>query len=267
MITFLSRNILSKCALLLACMVIIYSQPVFAQKSFKERSWTTAFYANCKLPRSKDHGKSVSWVKIGKDRKVQFKLLPGQVGGCGTDDMVRHGAPFWERAELRQKDYMQLGRIHRISFQALFLEGFTGERETFFQIHGWNGACEAYPPLMMKFHNGRLRIDTLANVGEKAGQEWMSNEQGSHRTLQFRTIKIENIYNRPQQFDVVLDATGERSGLLSVSLNGMSVVEKAKIEYAPCAKPHVKFGIYRPGRGLAASRVLFDNLSIRQEAN
>jgi len=265
--TFPFRNTLSSLALSLICLVIVYEQPAFAQKSFKEKSWTTAFYANCKLPSSKNHGKSVSWVKIGKDRKVQFKLLPGQVGGCSTDDMARHSAPFWERAELRQKDHMRLGLIHRISFEALFLEGFTGERETFFQIHGWNGTCHAYPPLMMKFHNGRLRIDVLANVGEKAGQKWMSNEQGSHRSLQLRTIKIENLYNLPQQFDVVLDTTGERSGLLSIYLNGVGVVEKAKIEYAPCAKPHVKFGIYRPGKGSVTSRVLFDNLSIRQETN
>lgn len=239
--------------------------PAFAQSTFKDRDWSTSAYPNCKLPASQNREKPVSWVSIDGDRKLQVQLQPGQVGRCSTDNQARHGAAFWERAELRQKGYLKLGRVNKISFEAIFLEGFLGERETFFQIHGWTDGCPAYPPLMLMFDRGLLRIDALTNVKQSAGKVWLSKDQGKHRPVQKRSLRAQNLYGKPQRFEIVFDASGRQSGLLTIGVNGQPLVDRARIEYAPCAKPHVKFGIYRPGKGTAASRMLFDDLSIEQE--
>ena len=258
-------KLIPKLAFLISISLTVFAwTPALAQSSFKDRDWSTSAFANCKLPTSVNREKPVSWVGVNGDRKLLFQLQPGQVGRCSTDNRARHGAAFWERAELRQKGYLKLGKVNKISFEATFLEGFLGERETFFQIHGWNDGCPAYPPLMLSFDKGRLRVNALTGVKPNAGQVWLSKDQGQHRAVQERSFKVQSLYGRPQRFEVVFDASGSRSGLLTVNVNGQTLVDGARIEYAPCAKPHIKFGIYRPGKGTSASRLLFDDLSIRQ---
>ncbi len=116
-------------------------------------------------------------VRVSNDRKLAFTLHEGQTGGCSTDNMSRHGAPFWERAEYRQDGYLKLGRAYEISFSVIFQEGFSGKDETFFQIHGWNGECKAKPPLMVHMDKGRLKVWALRGVSADAGKVFISKSQ------------------------------------------------------------------------------------------
>lgn len=234
-------------------------------QTFKDKDWSTAAYANCGLPKKVGSQKAIGWTKVGSDRKLAFILSPGQVGTCSTDNRARHGAPYWERAEVKQKSLLSMGRLSRISFEATFLEGFVGRDEAFFQIHGWADKCPAYPPFMFKMDGGRLKIDVLRGVKGTAGQTWISSDQGSHRALRIPSVKVSSLYGKPQVFEVSFDTRRGSPGALSVSMNGKVLVSQAAVEFAPCAKPHFKIGIYRPGQGRARSALLIDDVKLTEQ--
>jgi hypothetical protein len=233
-----------------------------AQSSYKDRGWTTAMYANCGLPKKVGKAKPVSWVKVDGNKKLLFSLQKGQVGPCSTGAMKRHGAAFWERVELRQKGFLKSGKVNEIQFETTFLAGFIGEREKFFQIHGWADGCSAYPPLMMEMHKGNLVVKSLRGVKPNAGKEWLSSDQGSHRSVQSQRVSVHSLYGKPQKFRIIFDYRKKMRGSLDVYLNDLHLVRSAIIEYAPCAKPHIKFGIYRPGGVSGNSSIAFDDLKI-----
>lgn len=238
------------------------SLPVAAQ-NFKDRDWNTALYSNCGFPKAVEEKKNVKWVKVNSDQKLLFSLHPGQIGKCSTDNMARHSAPYWERAEIRQRGSMKIGEAYSIKFNATFLEGFDGRQETFFQIHGWNDNCRAYPPVMMHFSSGTLNIWALRGVKKNAGSEWLSSSQGSHQSVQTKSVRIESLRGKETPFEIIFDT--KNGGLLSVLVNGRYVVKSTKVEYSPCAKPHMKMGIYRPGgKGSKKSSILFDDVTINR---
>lgn len=247
--------------LLIGLTFTVLSGPALAQ-SFTDKDWTATAVSNCALPSANGAGPVVDWTMVQGDRKLAFRLSPGQVGGCSTDNQKRHNAPFWERAELRQKGYFASGQITEISFEATFLEGFTGSRETFFQIHGWADNCPAYPPLMMKFDRGVLRVDVLTGVRQSAGQSTRNRDKGRHRAASISRVRIASLYGRPQMFKLRFDARAQSPGTVSIDMNGRALLRDAPIEFASCARPHVKFGIYRPGKGVARSVVLFDDIRV-----
>jgi hypothetical protein len=176
--------------------------------------------------------------------------------------MARHRAPFWERAEVVQSGRLSFDVVNTIEFEATFLEGFTGERESFFQIHGWAQGCDASPPLMMKMHRGKLQIMALRGARSDATGV---TKRGSHRSVYWRTTRVEPLYGIAQKFRVVFDASGQNRGRLSVFLNDKKLVNNARIDYATCGAPHVKFGIYRPGDALGTSKILFDDVVITRQ--
>lgn len=211
-------------------------------KTFRDKDWNVTLKPSCALPKRD----SATFVKIGSERKLKVQLKPGQIGKCSTDNVVRHGAQYWERAEvISQIGNLRLGRTYEISFTVDFLSGFTSRRETFFQIHAWNGKCSAYPPLMMGFHNGKLEVKPLQNVGPKAGTVWISSENGGHVNSIRKSIKIQNLIGKTSEFRIIADI--RKRGSLTVFLNGQKIVDKAKMEVAACGKPYTKFGVYRPG--------------------
>lgn len=231
-----------------------------AGKSFKDKDWNVSAYDNCGLPVARGKDQSISWVKTEEDRKLRVVLRPGDKGKCSTDNQARHRAPYWERAELHQKGELKPGRVHHLSAEITVLQGFTGERETFFQIHGWNGKCHAYPPMMLMFDKGSLRVWALRGV---RGSGIEGSGRGQHKPVQQRNVTARAITGVPQKLDVVFDSR-TTPGKLSVSLNGQAVVSGATVEFAPCAKPHFKFGVYRPGgKGSQTSEVLFDKISVK----
>jgi hypothetical protein len=230
-----------------------------AGKSYKGKGWNVSAYDNCGLPVTRGDSKSISWVKTDAGRKLRVVLNPGDVGKCSTDNQARHRAPYWERAELHQKGELKPGRVHKLSAEFTLLRGFTGDRETFFQIHGWNGSCHAYPPMMMMFDRGSLRVWALRGV---SGSGIKGSGRGQHKPVQQRSISTASLIGKPQALEVVFD-NRSTPGKLSVSLNGQPVVSQARVDFAPCAKPHFKMGIYRPGgKGSKTSEILFDKVMV-----
>lgn len=232
-------------------------------QSFSDRDWSTGVTANCGLPRAVEGRKSAAWTRVSGDRKLVFTLHPGQVGTCSTDNMARHSAPFWERVEVRQRGYFDFKNPTRIEFEATFLSGFASARETFFQIHGWNDGCPAYPPLMMQVDRGVIQVRPLTNVRPTAGQEWISKDQGYHKSRQTTSVRVANIFGEPQKFQIEVTPFAPSKARLTVLINGRALVENTVMEYAPCAKPHFKFGLYRPGGSKAVSQIMFDDVKIK----
>ena len=241
-----------------AVLAMVLAVPAQAKgKTFKDRDWSVSVYDNCGLPVSSGPNKSVSWAKIGGDKKLRFVLRPGEVGKCSTDNKARHRAPFWERAEVHQKGVLKLGQAHRVEVEFTVLAGFKGDRETFFQIHGWNGNCHAYPSMMIMFDKGSLHVWALRGVDPNS-----SKGTGQLRSVQKRNVSVGSLTGKANRLTIDFDAR-TAPGRLSVSLNGAPFVVNAPIEFASCAKPHVKMGIYRPGgKGSGTSEVLFDDLTV-----
>jgi hypothetical protein len=132
-----------------ATVLALLTTPVVATaQTYTDTDWNTVFRESCGMPRPN----SIEQVTIGSDKKIRVTLQDGDIGKCSTDNQARHRAPYWERAELSQQNSFRPGQRYQISTEITLLEGFTGERETFFQIHGWAHDCQgAYPPVMMKF--------------------------------------------------------------------------------------------------------------------
>ena len=232
--------------------------PTVAQ-SFKDNDWTTAVFANCGLPNSKGGVPVVEWSRTGQDRKLSFTLQKGQVGTCFTDATARHSAPYWERAEVRQDGNLRLDAVNTISFEATFQSGFQGKRESFFQIHNWGQSCDAYPPLMLKFHRGALQVMALRGVKSTA-QRVM--RQGRHRNVVSNDFQVADHYGKPIRFRIVFETKEQGQGTMSLFANDIQLVKDARLDFAICAKPHIKFGIYRPGGTSDTSQVAFDDLVI-----
>lgn len=220
-------------------------------ETFRDRDWNTTLVTSCGMPQAS----SVQTVQRGGDRKLRVTLAPGDQGKCRTDGQKRHRAPYWERAELTADRRLPLGTHHRIRAEVTFEQGFLGEREAFFQIHGWARDCtSAYPPVMMKFEGGLLRVETLRRVAAMSS--------GRHRNTLRQRVDVRRLYG--QSLDLVLEFDSTtRPGKLSVSLDGTQIVSGAPVDYAACAKPYVKLGVYRPGgKGSATSIVVFDDIRI-----
>jgi len=101
--------------------------------TFKDKDWNTRFLSNCPLP----HRDSIRWIDDSS-----FTLSDKDKGGCPTDKIARHSAPYWERAELRQDGFLKKGEPYSIDTTLRFVEGFDGRRETFFQVHAYNKNCK-----------------------------------------------------------------------------------------------------------------------------
>ncbi len=238
--------------------LLMPSESMASGKRFKDRDWTVATIDNCGFPAPTGPNQSVSWVKLNEERMLQFTLREGERGKCPTDNKARNRAPYWERAEVRQDSKMKLGKVQKITFDAVFVEGFVGDRETFFQIHSWNNGCPAYPLVMMKSLNGRLAVLALHKVSGNG----LGDGRGQHREVQSTSLRIKSIYYQKLHFVLTMDTTSS-PGRLSVTMNGQTIVNNAATDFAPCAAPHVKLGVYRPGgKSSGTSTVLFDKLTV-----
>lgn len=112
---------------------------------------------------------------------------------------------------------------------------------------------------MFKMNGGKLKIDVLRGVKGTAGQTWISKDQGVHRAAHIPSVSVASLYGKAQVFEVVFYTTLVSPGALNVSMNGQVLLANAPIEFAPCAKPHFKIGIYRPGKGRQRSMLLIDD--------
>ncbi len=244
------------------CIATVSAATDAPAQTFQDDDWNTALFANCALPKhvSSETGaqsQSVLWAQSGDDRKLMFQVLPGDVGGCSSDSTPRDGAPFWERAELRQTGTLAQDRKHEIQFEASFIRGFIGKRETFFQIHGWSKACPSQPLMMMQFDWRQLTIRTLAaNPDTRTGVSYRLQHALEDRP------GIEDLNQSSNRFRVLLDPTGPVTRV-SVWMNGRVLLRKHPVDHSPCAELHTKFGIYRPGQqNPGASELLLDDVLV-----
>ena len=109
--------------------------------TYQDDDWNLEFYDNCGLPESS----SVRWVTEGKETFLRFTLKNKQVGGCRTDGIQRHGAPYWERAEMKQASTLKKDADYTLTFRARFVKGFTYEREDFSKCTKASRVAESAP--------------------------------------------------------------------------------------------------------------------------
>jgi hypothetical protein len=195
-----------------------------------DKDWDVGFYDNCGLPKE-----TLKTIEEDGNKFLRFQLKGGQKGGCNTDRRSRHGASFWERSELKQSGKLHRYSIYEINYQVRFMKGFRGSRENFFQIHQSDSGCRGTPLVMVKFDQGILIGDTA--------------------------ITIEDIIGNWVNFKMILD-------LVDMSYD-IYINNKVFIDDRPlrtrlmgCARPHIKFGIYRPGYNRSDGSPVINNTSI-----
>ncbi len=211
--------------------------------TYQDKDWNVEFYDNCDLPDSS----SVQWITEGKETFLRFTLKNKQVGGCNTDGIHRHGAPHWERAEIKQAITLGQDTDYTLTFRVRFVKGFSYPREDFFQMHQYVQGCDAGPSMMFKFSNGRL---TTNNWDERFKRNVRINEViGKWIDVKLEVKFIESKYN--------------------LYFNDEKILDKAVFIVKSCGAPHFKFGIYRPGderaTGERISIVDFDKIRLTKK--
>lgn len=198
--------------------------------TYQGSDWNLEFYDNCGLPESS----SIRWVTEGKETFLRFTLKNKQVGGCSTDGIKRHGAPYWERAEIKQSSTLDKDADYTLTFKVRFVKGFSYPREDFFQMHQSVKGCRVGPPMMFKFSNGRLtakdwsqRLTRNAHIHEFIGK-WVD-------------VKLEVNFSEWNY---------------NLYFNDEKIIDEGDFGVDPCGEPHFKFGIYRPGNeGATGERI------------
>jgi len=217
--------------------------------SVKDKDWNTRFLSNCPLP----HRDSIRWISENR-RFLRFTLSDKDKGGCSTDRTARHSAPYWERAELKQAKPLRKNKSYSIDATLRFVEGFSGKREPFFQIHAYNKSCkQAYPPIMIKFDNTHTDTAVLTLLAL----------QSNKRHISYRSdMRIKDVLGDWINLKLELDTSKERS--VTVSIDEEIVFSDIPFWIEPCGTPHIKFGAYRPGNvsGNVKSIVDFDSINV-----
>lgn len=230
--------------------------------------WTDRFFANCDLPRpvagADGAAPSVSWERADGARRLRVSVRPGDVGRCHSDDRPRDGAPFWERVELRQSDSLPDGVRSTITFDATFREGFTGKRETFFQLHGWSKTCRSAPLAMLQFDWRTLKVLLLQPEAPGTARPGL-RQRGALFSALPDAPPLSALKGGAHRFELSFDAR-ERPYKVGLAVDGDVLLPPTEIHAEPCATPRIKIGIYRPGRlNPAPSEILIGDLRIATE--
>ena len=81
-----------------------------------DKDWDVGFYSNCQLPKN-----TISTIEENGNKFLRFQLKNMQIGGCSSDRKRRHSAPYWERVELKQSNFLNKNSIYEIKFKVRFL--------------------------------------------------------------------------------------------------------------------------------------------------
>ncbi len=209
-------------------------EPIYSTShgaDYTDDDWNEIFYTNCV-----NHANSVTWITENNNKFLRFKLKGLQKGGCSTDKRPRHSAPFWERAEIKQRLGFDKNVKYNIEFFVRFIQGFNGLRENFFQIHQSVIGCRNGPVVMLKFNNGIIQGDF--GIAEKI-------------------LNVKENLNKWIKFNIILDF---KEGIYSVKIDDYNFIEERpfKEKLMSCGVPHIKFGIYRPGYKVANNTSILD---------
>ena len=215
---------------------------------YTDKDWNLDFYNNCGMPKSN----SVKWIKDKNNNFIRFQLENKNYGKCLTDKKPRHGAPYWERAELKQKTILSRNKQYELSFNVRFVEGFLMNRETFFQMHSNNSSCNTGPSLMLKISNEKMVIQTRRRNSRAHFKDYTK-------------IKLSDLIGKWNSFRIILYLSQKPT--LSLNLNGKQILSNKTFAIKKCGTPHFKFGIYRPGNLLRKnlrSVVDFDKVILKK---
>jgi len=212
---------------------------------FTSHSFAVSFEKNCKVPKG-----SIKTIKIDGEKYTQFTLKDKDKGGCSTDIKSRHGFPYWERAELAQRNTLSKKKIHEISFKVKITEGFIGERETFFQIHNYNkNSKTVYPSIMLKFHSKNFQVDYLKDfLCLEKKNDHCAKSAGGHGKKKFQTLVIDDLLNKWINFKIVISKIINEKGSLTIFINDNTVLDNVVVHFPKKGTPRIKYGIYRPGK-------------------
>lgn len=229
---------------------------------FTSNSFAVSFEKNCKVPKG-----SIKKIKIDGEKYTLFTLKDKNKGGCSSDNKSRSGAPYWERAELAQRNTLSKNKIHEISFKVKIDEGFTGERETFFQIHNYNKSAKSvWPSLMLKFDDGFYA--STSTHPSYLQIDYMYADQ-KHYHLNKKNIPLLNLKNEWQYFRVILSKIDKNTetGYVTIYLNNDIIFNKINTYFPKRGTPRIKYGIYRPGNleGNNTSQILYSKIEINSK--
>ena len=213
----------------------------FGHGGVSDNDWNLRFYDNCGF---RDN------LRIMKEKDntfYRFTLKNKDIGGCYSDRQARHGAPYWERAELKSTiGFTYPDKFYELTFDVRFVKGFTGDRETFWQFHAGSKTCKTSPILMLKFSSDQLVLN-VSNYGN---------------------IRASEIMGKWNKVKVLFDTSDFSK--YSVFFNGYPVETKMPFGISTCAIPYFKFGIYRPGvkKGKNETSIVdFDKFQLREIKN
>jgi hypothetical protein len=198
---------------------------------FSDFGWKgVRLYDNCNMRKKVGLDERVVKGKIDGEKVLRFSLNNGDVGACGSDKKPRNGAPFWERSELKQTKSLKPDTKYELTFNARFVEGFGGMKETFWQLHSWDKTCKSGPPMRFMFNKGKLSMQPFIGDGYKAPAHTAFDI--SEFTGEWREFRIEFGTGTDNHMKLYIDGT---------------FAVETPFNMKECGVPHMKFGIYRPG--------------------
>lgn len=217
--------------------------------SFLVFTCLTAYTASA-APRSVGFKNSCP-AKRGTIKRIRggwtFYLNHGDVGGCPTDKRARHGAPYWERAELRS-NYMKKDKTYEFSFEVKFDPTKRSSHLTsFFQVHSYASGCpNCVQMLSIRANGSAIAVHLL-------------KKDGLHQRHNLG-ISRASLANDWHTFKVRL-GTSPGYNRISIWVDGRRVLSEKNVYLNPKGIPYLKVGLYRPGstKGLPS-----DSVSIRR---
>ena len=192
-----------------------------------DKDWNLSFYNNCGMPR----GDSMQWIEQGENKFIRFQLRDKDYGECSSDRMERSRAPYWERAELKQSSFLDPNTKYELALKTRIVKGFSGDRESFLQMHAHDKPCNAKPPVMIKISDGELLL-----AAQRVG--------GGHE-VHYSGISIGDLIGKWNNVKLNFDTSSDPE--ISLYLNDKEVFSKIPFWIEACGSAHFKFGIYRPG--------------------
>ena len=239
---------------------------------FTSKSFAVSFEKNCKVPKG-----SIKTIKIDGEKYTQFTLKDKDKGGCSTDIKSRHGFPYWERAELAQRNTLSKKKIHEISFKVKITEGFNGIGENFFQIHNYNKNLKAvYPSFMLKFDTGNFQELDVGNfqvnylkdfICLEKKEKYCAKSAGGFGKKNFKTLTIDDFLNKWMNFKIVISKIINEKGSLTIFINDNKILDNAVVHFPKRGTPRIKYGIYRPGNLKVnnTSQILYSKINVNSK--
>jgi len=242
--------------------------------NYKDTDWNMTFYDNAGFPSDVGDKKNLRWMEENENKFLRFSLHNKQVGKSASDDKKRMGAPYWERAELKQVGTFEKKSTYEINFKFRLIKGFKNNKEYIFQIHGYNTMkCNA-PIVMLQFKGKkekRLRLflrqfpsnrkDTVKNLIKDS--HWSKYELS---TKSSKRIFPKDIMNKWTTIKFLIKFD-DINGKLDMFFNDEKIEENLSFDTLSCDTPHIKFGIYRAGnnkKGNVLSVIDFDKFIVNK---